>query len=97
MKAWCILALALAAVPAKADDITRIVGRWDRCFFASTRSQFNANILAEPNMVAEIAFEACRTEEQSLEAFLALNSVLPATAISIILRHRSALKAKITG
>jgi hypothetical protein len=97
--------VALGAVvfsaPVAAAEVSpalkEIVTRWDRCFLASTQSQFLANIDAEPNMVAEIAFTACSTEEQSLLTYLTLNSTPYPNARAIVLRHRGILKAKITG
>jgi hypothetical protein len=77
--------------------VEKILSRYDACFHASTGHQFLENLEAEPNMVAEIAFQACSTEEQTLSTFLTLGGMLPASANAIILRHRNFLKHKITG
>jgi len=98
MRALVIFAvLIVGAVPSAAQSVRPIIERWDRCFSASTQNQFLANIAAEPNLVAEIAFQACLTEEEALMAFLTLNSMPPANARAEILRHRIYLKRKITG
>jgi hypothetical protein len=76
--------------------LDKILSRYDACFHASTGHQFLANLEAEPNMVTEIAFQACSTEEQTLSSFLTLGGMSPASANAIILRHRNWLKHKIT-
>jgi len=90
-----ICALMITPAPAAQHSaLTAIVDRWDRCFLASTQGQFQQNIAAEPNLVAEIAFLACKTEEDSLFATLVMD---PTLARALILRHRAYLKRKITG
>lgn len=73
------------------------VKQYYQCFDRSTRSQFTKNIAAEPNMVAETAFQACSTEEQIILTRLSLATVPLNQAWAIILRHRAVLKRKITG
>lgn len=82
---------------AAADETKKMVERWDNCFYASTASQFVAKFDAEPNMVAEIAFQACVTEEKSLGSLLALHGVEPAFSSAVLLKHRSILKRRIVG
>lgn len=74
-----------------------IINRYHACFDASTQNQFLRQIDAEPNMVAEVAFHACATEEQTLSVFLTLHGTPPGVASAIILKHRNSLKHKITG
>lgn len=83
------------SLPAQAG-LDPMVERYYKCFDESTRSQFLANVAAEPNMVAERAFQACSTEEQTIMARLSLATVPANQAWAIILRHRAALKRKIT-
>lgn len=77
--------------------VEKILNRYDACFHASTGHQFLMNLEAEPNMVAEIAFQACTTEEQTLSTFLQIGDMAPASINATILRHRNFLKHKITG
>jgi hypothetical protein len=74
-----------------------LVQKYYNCFDASTRSQFAANIAAEPNMVAELAFQACATEEQMILTSLSLATVPSNQAWALILRHRAILKRRIAG
>jgi hypothetical protein len=58
-----VLIALLVSNGARAETpLDKILGRYDACFHASTGHQFLANLEAEPNMVAEIAFQACSTE-----------------------------------
>lgn len=85
---------------ARADPspiLVSMVQTWDKCFHASAQSQFIKNIEAEPNMVAERAFQACDTEEQSISVYFTLNGMAPETARSVILKHRNLLKQKLIG
>lgn len=88
---------AYAQKPDPDPAVTAMVGRWDKCFDSSTRSQFGKRIDAEPNMVAEIAFQACATEEEALMTYLTPRVFSPNDARAIVLRHRGVLKRKITG
>ena len=99
MKKFLIIAALVGYSGAAAAQTTaeKILSRYDACFHASTGHQFLMNLGAEPNMVAEIAFQACATEEQTLSTFLQLGGMAPASINAIILRHRNLLKHKITG
>lgn len=74
-----------------------LINRYHACFYASARSQFFKQLDAEPHMVAEVAFQACATEEQTLATFLNLHGTPRTIAGALILRHRNALKRKIAG
>jgi hypothetical protein len=92
-----LLVSAGCSSAARADaPLDKILSRYDACFHASTGHQFLMNLEAEPNMVAEIAFQACATEQQTLSTYLQLGGMPPASINAIILRHRSFLKHKIT-
>jgi hypothetical protein len=97
---YFIILLVLIAYSDSASaqtTVEKILSRYDACFHASTGHQFLMNLEAEPNMVAEIAFQACATEEQTLSTYLQLGGMPPASINAIILRHRNFLKHKITG
>ena len=94
-----VLAYSPACAQQSATDPATVamVERWDRCFNSSTKSQFAKRIDAEANLVAEVAFQACATEEEALMTYFTLGGMLPNNARALILRHRSFLKRKITG
>jgi hypothetical protein len=71
-----------------------IVSRWDNCFLASTQHQFLKDIEAEPNLVAELAFQACSTEEQTLISYLLVN-LDQEQVRAIVLKHRNILKQRL--
>jgi hypothetical protein len=82
---------------AQTEPVKNLLTRWDNCFLASTQHQFLKELEAEPNLVAELAFQACSTEEQTLATYLRLGSMPLEQVRAIILRHRNILKHGIKG
>jgi hypothetical protein len=79
----------------QSDAVKGLVTRWDDCFLASTQHQFLKDLEAESNLVAELAFQACSTEEQSLTTYFRLNSMPQEQVRAVILRHRNILKQRL--
>jgi hypothetical protein len=48
---------------------------FDDCFYSSVAGQLKSSKTTDYNMVSEIAFQACSTEEQAIRLFLESNNV----------------------
>lgn len=78
-----------------AQSAEPLVAAYNECFLRSTRHQFLADLQAEPNMVAERAFQACATEEAAIYSYLMLNGLPPANARAAILTRKLKLKRQL--
>jgi hypothetical protein len=64
-----------------------IIERLQKCVFVASARD------GEANLVAEDAFLACKTEEDALRTWLALNSVPPGIAEAFIIHEKLEMKA----
>lgn len=98
MKYMAAVFLASSAIAtASAQSQHPAIASYYQCFDSSAQSQFKGNPAADPNLVAELAFQACSTEEQVILTRLSLATVPNNQAWAILLKHRIHLKRKITG
>jgi hypothetical protein len=92
-----LLILTFATPAFAGTPVEPLVKAFDRCFTSSTQRQFLDNLGAEPNMVAEIAFQACATEEDAIFTLLTLRGTPPSTAKTWILSRKLQLKRQMVG
>jgi hypothetical protein len=84
----------LAATNLLADDLAatvRVRKSFDDCFWDSSASQLKAKA-TDINMVAEMAFQACISEEHAMRLWLAANNARAATIEAAIVGIKLQLK-----
>jgi hypothetical protein len=96
VRALLILAV-LWPITSYAAPLDPLIGAFDSCFAGSAERQFLENIAAEPSMVAELAFQACATEETAIYSYLILGGMPPANARAAVVARKMRLKQKIRG
>jgi hypothetical protein len=68
---------------------------FDDCFYSSVAGQLKSSRTTDYNMVSEIAFQACSTEEQAIGILLTANNVQRETIAAVLTRIRLDLKKSI--
>jgi hypothetical protein len=68
---------------------------FDDCFYSSVAGQLKASRTTDYNMVSEIAFQACSTEEQAIGLLLTANNVQRETVAALLINIRLDLKKSI--
>ena len=86
-----LLAGLLMASPAIAQPAP-MWGRFDNCVFTAF---FEQKGIKPANLAAELAFQACATEEQAIRATLAFVELPDALALAAIAKHKTALKQQL--
>lgn len=84
----------LLAANLRADDLAdtaRVRKAFDDCFWDSSASQLKAKA-SDINMVAEMAFQACLSEERAMRLWLGTNNANVATIEAAVLGIKLQLK-----
>jgi hypothetical protein len=68
---------------------------FDDCFYSSVAGQLKASRTTDYNMVSEIAFQACSTEEQAIGLLLTANNVQRDTVAALLIKIKLDLKKSI--
>jgi hypothetical protein len=68
---------------------------FDDCFYSSVAGQLKASKTTDYNMVSEIAFQACSTEEQAIGLLLTANNVQRDTVAALLIKIKLDLKKSI--
>ena len=89
------ICVVLVTLPAPAQQVENdaakhLVTRYYECVRASAADQIK--IIRDRRMAVEQSFLACATEERTIRVYMSLENISPATAESIILKHKTALK-----
>lgn len=74
-----------------------MLDRYYACVRDSAASQMVAQARAtrDGNAIAELAFQACGTEEGTIRTYMAAVGIDPLAGNAIIIRHRTSLKQEI--
>jgi hypothetical protein len=65
---------------------------FDDCFYNSVAAQLKSSRTTDYNMVSELAFRACSTEEQAIGALLTANNVQSETVVALVIKIKLDLK-----
>jgi hypothetical protein len=68
---------------------------FDDCFYSSVAGQLKSSRTTDYNMVSEIAFQACSTEEQAIGLLLTANNVQRDTVAALLVKIKLDLKTSI--
>jgi hypothetical protein len=68
---------------------------FDDCFYSSVAGQLKSSRTTDYNMVSEIAFQACSTEEQAIGLLLTANNVQRETVAALLIKIKLDLKKSI--
>jgi hypothetical protein len=68
---------------------------FDDCFYSSVAGQLKSSRTTDYNMVSEIAFQACSTEEQAIGLLLTANNVPRETVAALLIKIRLDLKKSV--
>jgi hypothetical protein len=81
--------------PATAQNqaVPQVRKNFDECFYHSIGGQIKQGQTADINMMSELAFRACATEEQAIAAYLNAYGNNPALTSATIIKIKLALKA----
>jgi hypothetical protein len=65
---------------------------FDDCFYSSVAAQLKSSRTTDFNMVSELAFQACSTEEQAIGVLLTANNVQRETVDALVIKIKLDLK-----
>ena len=68
---------------------------FDDCFYSSVAGQLKTSRTTDYNMVSEMAFAACSTEEQALTVFMTAYNVRRDTIAAVLIKIKLDLKKSI--
>src|ERR1700722_12019400 len=68
---------------------------FDDCFYSSVAGQLKSSRTTDYNMVSEIAFQTCSTEEQAIGVLLTANNVQRETVAALLIKIKLDLKKSI--
>jgi hypothetical protein len=68
---------------------------FDDCFYSSVAGQLKSSRTTDYNMVSEIAFQACSTEEQAIELLLTAQNFQRETAAALVVKIKLDLKKSV--
>jgi hypothetical protein len=96
-----ILALSFVLLPPNAfaqqlsQQAARVRQNFDDCFYNSVAAQLKSSRATDYNMVSELAFRACSTEEQAIGALLMANKVQSETVVALVIKIKLDLKKSV--
>ena len=97
-----VLALSLGFLPPQkvfaqqADPQAAAVRKnFDDCFYSSVAAQLKSSRTTDYNMVSELAFQACSTEEQAIGVLLTANNVQRQTVDALVIKIKLDLKRSV--
>jgi hypothetical protein len=82
------------AQQANAQAVT-VRKNFDDCFYSSVAGQLKSSRTTDYNMVSEIAFQACSTEEQAIGVLLTASDVPRETVVALLIKIKLDLKKSI--
>ena len=65
---------------------------FDDCFYSSVAAQLKSSRTTDYNMVSELAFQACSTEEQAIGVLLTANNIQRQTVDALVIKIKLDLK-----
>lgn len=68
---------------------------FDDCFYSSVAGQLKSSRTTDYNMVSELAFQACSTEEQAISVLLSTNNVQSDTIAAVVVKIKLDLKKSV--
>jgi hypothetical protein len=68
---------------------------FDDCFYSSVAGQLKSSRTTDYNMVSEIAFQACSTEEQAIGLLLTAHNVQRETVAALVVKIKLDLKKSV--
>jgi hypothetical protein len=68
---------------------------FDDCFYSSVAGQLKSSRTTDYNMVSEIAFQACSTEEQAIGLLLTAHNVQRETVAALVVKIKVDLKKSV--
>jgi hypothetical protein len=96
-----ILALSFGLLPPNAfaqqlsQQAAIVRKNLDDCFYSSVAAQLKSSRTTDYNMVSELAFQACSTEEQAISVLLSANNVQGETAAALLIKIKLDLKKSV--
>lgn len=79
------------------NDVQPMLDRYYKCVRDSAASQMvaQARTVRDGNAIAELAFQACATEEGTIRTYMTIMNINGAMANTVIIKHRTTLKQEI--
>jgi hypothetical protein len=68
---------------------------FDDCFYSSVAGQLKSSRTTDYNMVSELAFQACSTEERAISVLLSANNVQSDTIAAVVVKIKLDLKTSV--
>jgi hypothetical protein len=68
---------------------------FDDCFYSSVAAQLKSSRTTDYNMVSELAFQACSTEEQAIGVLLTANNIQRQTVDALVIKIKLDLKRSV--
>ena len=68
---------------------------FDDCFYSSVAGQLKSSRTTDYNMVSELAFQACSTEEQAIGVLLTANNIQGDTVAALVTKIKLDLKKSV--
>jgi len=74
----------------------QLLKMYQECVFDAVKSQVrNSGLAINPSAASEVAFQACRTEEQAIFAHASAGGVSPSQANQVITDYKLSIKAQV--
>jgi hypothetical protein len=83
------------AQQANSQAAANVRKNFDDCFYSSVAGQLKSSKTTDYNMVSEMAFQACSTEEQAIRLLLMASNVQMETVAALLIKIKLDLKKSI--